>query len=582
METDQYTIETTWSKRIREDIIIEAIQGEIPEEMERKILNSINSFNIAKNSEDKELFIKLFSLILSDKNAKPVQAIAPHLGNCHRPGSNDMDSFIWGWTLLKDCQDAGLYTLKREDDHVYLHPTKLLHKSIHKRLDKLQFLPPMKQCPLPWKDNHNGGWLWENKHLICGHRYNRHDRPLAYDVINKLQKVAWEIDPITYMIEKRKNKTMSKRQFLRVMKEYIGRPFYFVWRYDSRGRSYSSGYDINIQTDEYGKALVSHHHKELISKHKIGNLYIAIANHAGKDKLTWAERMDWASKQPNFDDIKWDEPLLGRKAVRALKDTQAGKPTGYPMTLDATSSGIQIMAILSGCKETAKFVNCIDPTKRYDLYNEVTELMNQQLTKPVTRKAIKEATMTHYYNSLATPKALLSKEQLEVFYNVLEGLLPGAESIMETINSCWQYTQNYHSWVMPDGHTVYKPIIEGTNGVYSDNDFGNLQLRWFHKTQSDDYRSLCPDVIHSIDGYVAREMIRRCDFQLTHIHDCFVFHPNYLQVICKTYREIMAEISKSDLLIDILRQITNEPQLTLTKLSDDLDINILNSEYMLS
>jgi len=68
---------------------------------------------------------------------------------------------------------------------------------------------------------------------------------------------------------------MNKKQFLRVIDQYLGEHFYFVWRYDSRGRSYSSGYDLNLQSDEYGKALLSLHNKEAITE--LPNLYIAIA-----------------------------------------------------------------------------------------------------------------------------------------------------------------------------------------------------------------------------------------------------------------------------------------------------------------
>ena len=372
---------------------------------------------------------------------------------------------------------------------------------------------------------------------------------------------------------------MNKKQFLKVIDQYLGENFYFVWRYDSRGRSYSSGYDLNLQSNEYGKALLSMHKKELITE--LPNLYIAIANHAGKDKLTWAERVKWVSEQ-DINNIEWKEPILGRKALRALKDTTDNKPTGYVMSIDATASGIQVMAVLSGCKETAKYVNCVDPNKRYDLYTEVADMMNKKLSKPLPRKIVKQVAMTHYYNSRATPKALLSDEELKVFYEVMEGLLPGAEEVMTTINQCWNPEADHHSWIMPDGHTVYIPVVEGVNGVYSDDEFGDIPLRWYHQTKSDNFRSLCPNVIHSIDGYVAREMIRRCDFQLSHIHDCFVFNPNYLQKVCKMYRIIMAEIAKSGLFEDILRQITGNPNLTVAKASTDLDIAILNSNYMLS
>ena len=576
---DQYTIETTWSTRLTEDIIMNSIKDSIPEDMERIIINTIEELNNNKHIESKEIFTSVFATILKESTNQPIQSVATHIGTTAGYNDDPLKAFIWGLLFLKEARNSNLYMFNKKNNNWYVFPNFRTKHDVQLKLMKLQYLPPMKKKPIKWKNNHNGGWVWENKHLILGHRSNRHEESLAYDTINKLQSIPWEIDPDTYLFEKQTNKTIDKKQFLRVMDQYVGQHFYFVWRYDSRGRSYSSGYHLNLQDNEYGKALLSLHKKEVITQ--LPNLYIAIANHAGKDKLTWQERIDWVTKQ-NIDDIEWDEPILGRKAVRALKNTAEGKPTGYVMSIDATASGIQIMAVLSGCKQTAKLVNCIDPKVRHDLYNDVTQMMNQRLSKPVSRKIIKECTMTHYYNSKATPKGLLNEEEIKVFYEVIEGLLPGAEEVMNIINDCWSSTKKHHSWIMPDGHTVYIPVIEGVNGVYTDPEFGEIPLRWYHQTTSNNYRSLCPNVIHSIDGYVAREMIRRCKFQLSHIHDCFVFNPNHLQQVTTTYRQIMAEIASSDLLADIIRQITDNSKFTLTKASTDLNQAILQSSYMLS
>jgi hypothetical protein len=574
---EQYALETSWSTRITDEIVLESIQGEFPFSMELGMLNVIADINRGKVSS-KEIYIKFFSIILKDKIAKPIQAISTQLG--HIAGIKDSaEAFEWGILLVKECKNFGLYTLQDIDGDWYVHPNFTLDKKTKQKLAKLQYLPPMKTMPIKWTNNHNGGWFFETKHLVLGSRFTKHSEPLAYDVINKLQAIPWEIDTDTYMLEKQTNRVMNKKKFLRVIHEYLGIPFHFVWRYDSRGRSYSSGYDLNLQSNEYGKSLLSLHKKELITSQGEANLCIAIANHAGKDKLTWQDRYDWAIMQ-DLDKVVWDEPILGRKAVRALKDTQACKPSGYVMSVDATSSGIQIMAALSGCKQTAKLVNMIDSTTRYDVYTEVADLMNKQLSKPVPRKIAKQVVMTHFYNSKATPKALLSKQELGVFYDVIEGLLPGAEKVMHSINECWNPEEDSHSWVMPDGHTVYIPVIEGINGTYSDSELGDIPLRWYHQTKSDNYRSLCPNVIHSIDGYIAREMVRRCDFQLSHVHDCFVFNPNYLQAVMKTYRIIMAEIANSNVLGDIIEQITgSNPWSTAT---NGLDQDILNSSYMLS
>ena len=576
---DQYTIETTWSTRLADDIVLEATQGELPLEMETSILGHIDHINTNKYVETKEIYIKLLTFILKEDTKLPIQTVT-RLG--HIAGISDPPvAFQWGLLLIKLCRNSGLYTLKTINDKWYILPNFTIDNIAKQKLDKLQYLPPMKQKPINWKNNEMGGWLWENKHIILGHKFNRHDRYVACDVLNKLQSIPWEIDASTYLFEKKTNTKMNHKQFLRVVDQYLGQHFYFVWRYDSRGRSYTSGYDLDLQTDEYGKALVSLHKKELITQ--LQNLYIAIANHAGKDKLTWKERYDWTARQA-IDKIKWKEPILGKKAIRALKDTTEGKPTGYVMSIDATASGLQIMAILSGCKKTAKLVNCIDPHKRYDIYSEVVKLMNKQLKKPnkVSRPIIKEVVMTHYYNSKAKPKLLLTDEQQDVFYKIIDGLLPGPESIMEMINNCWNPEITCNSWIMPDGHTAYIPVIKSIDGTYTDPEFGEIPLTWSQQATSSDFRSLCPNIIHSIDGYVAREMIRNCDFQLTHIHDCFVFNPNYLQKVCQTYRKIMADIASSNLFEDILRQITFDSSITVNKISTDLNIDILNSEYMLS
>lgn len=187
-----------------------------------------------------------------------------------------------------------------------------------------------------------------------------------------------------------------------------------------------------------------------------------------------------------------------------------------------------------------------------------------------------------YYNSQKTPKTLFKESQLDAFYNVIEGLLPGAEEVMEVINNVWDPTATEHSWTMPDGHIVIVPVVEAHNVVYQDPDLGDIPFTYHAKTASSNFRSLCPNVIHSIDAYIAREMVRRCDFQLAHIHDCFLFHPNHMREVSQTYREIMAEIAQMDLLQHILQEISGNDSLIYQKSSDTLHLDILQSEYMLS
>ena len=47
MQTDieQYELETSWSTRMTDEIVLEAIQGHIPFSMEQKILDKITAIN---------------------------------------------------------------------------------------------------------------------------------------------------------------------------------------------------------------------------------------------------------------------------------------------------------------------------------------------------------------------------------------------------------------------------------------------------------------------------------------------------------------------------------------------------------
>ena len=578
--TDQFTVET-WAKTQAVNIIKKELDAELPKEIKRETIKVLSRY-----IEDLEVVQKVYDyfmyLIFSDSTAKPIQAIATPLGLV--AGYEGTDAILFGIEILKRT-NGELFTIEERKDGEevshFIFPKYKLNKLTKQEIDNLQFLPPMQVIPRKWNNNTDGGWLTEKAHIILGKSLGKHKEFQAYDAINKLQEVALQIDPTTYLFEKDTNHNMKKKPFLRVIKEYLGKKFFFVWQYDTRGRMYSSGYHLNIQNNEYGKALLELAHKEKVTN--LDNLYIAIANHAGKDKLNWQERIDWAKAQNgDFSSVEWKEPMLGRKAVKALADTLAGKATGYMMQLDSTASGLQIMAALSGCKETAKYTNLSSEDKRYDIYTEVTNNISELLGgSPLPRKKVKPCVMTHYYNSLQTPKTMLNKQEVKAFYETLNGMLPGAEEIMAVVNNCWNYWGTEHSWTMPDGHKVIVPVVEPRDYVITDPELGKIPFRTYLKLPSKNFRSLVPNIIHSIDGYIAREMIRRCNFPMLPIHDCFLANPNHLQEIANTYRNVIAEIADMNLLQDILREITGNRNFIYRK-RGNISKDILNSKYALS
>ena len=441
-----------------------------------------------------------------------------------------------------------------------IKPMFLLSHGEQRIVDTLTADLPMLELPLDWSTNKGGYYLNRQPPLLGkAARFIPKGITLSTDVLNKLQAIPW-----TTSADNSKLSMFNQAKL------------YFVWKYDSRGRSYSTGWPLNIQSSQRVKATLSLFNKELINDYD--NIYIAIANHAGKDKLSWEDRVAWTRSSLNTiidGKIKWDEPHLGRKAVKALLDTIDDQPTGYWMTLDATASGIQIMAALSGCKETASATNMVDPAVRRDLYQEVTTAINSLCTIPTTRKVVKKVVMTFFYNSVKTPERMLTKDQLAAFYEVIQQLFPGAYKVMDIVNKLWNTNGSHHKWTLPDGHVAHVPVLGAVKY--------NTPYDSVYRTElvtSPNYRSLLPNVIHSIDGYIAREMIRRCDFEVIHIHDCFGSHPNNMGVIAQRYREIMAEISDSSLLNSIVKELSMGK--SWFPIFPSLKHEILNSNYMLS
>lgn len=323
-----------------------------------------------------------------------------------------------------------------------------------------------------------------------------------------------------------------------------------------------------------------------------GKQYLAIdiANNFGMDKASWADRIQWV--KDNYQDLesykdKADNKFLFIKAVNALRATDKGEPTGFIMALDATASGYQIMAALSGCRRTASAVNLVNTGNREDIYTYIADHMNQKYGTNVDRKEIKRPIMTVGYGSKRQPEALFGEgtPELKAFYGVLEQNLSGAMSVMDLLLECWNDKAKVHSFKMPDGHIVYLPSIR--NNMYDVNVKGmksNILFKLTENEPSKDGTNIIANTIHAVDGYIAREMVRRAKnqgFQLAHIHDSFWANPNHMNEVRNNYVEILAEIADSNLLANIMSQLT-DTKVSIDKDSDNLGKLIRKSEYALS
>jgi DNA-directed RNA polymerase len=319
-------------------------------------------------------------------------------------------------------------------------------------------------------------------------------------------------------------------------------------------------------------------------------LEIDIANCFGLDKETWSDRLDWVSlNEPNLEgmDGSADSPILFRKAVRALRVAQRGVPINHVMGLDATASGIQIMGALSGCYNTAKSVNLVDTGIRQCFYRTVSDFMNTLPGISVTRALVKKPVMTTFYGSTAQPKEIFGEgPELIAFYNALREKATGAFDLMGLFQSHWRADVEYHSWTLPDGHVAKVPVTQTVEKSLEIDEMDHMRFAYrasilCPKAQS---RALAANIVHSIDGWVVRQMVKAASakgYWLAPIHDCFYAHPNYMDDVRSNYIKIMAWIAQSDLVSQILTEISGR-YVPYIKRSTTLHHHITNTEYALS
>jgi len=128
-------------------------------------------------------------------------------------------------------------------------------------------------------------------------------------------------------------------------------------------------------------------------------LMIDIAGNFGLDKESWTDRISWfQTNEPLLKNLidQAEEPALYYAGVQAYRTASQGKPISYPISLDATASGAQILAILVGCSKSASLCNVISTGDREDLYTNIYEIMCARLgtVSKIDRADVKQAIMT--------------------------------------------------------------------------------------------------------------------------------------------------------------------------------------------
>jgi hypothetical protein len=243
------------------------------------------------------------------------------------------------------------------------------------------------------------------------------------------------------------------------------------------------------------------------------------------DKCTWNQRLQWfKDNEDMLEDLihQADEPALYFAGVQAYRATQQGKRTGYPISLDATSSGLQLLSVLTGDRKAAALCNVINKEDadgspiRMDAYTAIYEAMLRVIGEvaKIDRKHTKNAIMTALYTSKAEPKRVFGEGPLlTAFYDTMAEELPGAWELNEAMPSLWNPGAREHSWILPDNFHVHVKVMTQVKETVN---FLNAPFEVFHYVNepTEQGRSLGANTTHSLDGMVVREISRRCNYDM--------------------------------------------------------------------
>lgn len=245
---------------------------------------------------------------------------------------------------------------------------------------------------------------------------------------------------------------------------------------------------------------------------------IALANSYGNDKVSYQERIDFIKEAIANNKLEEmyssaDEPNMFLAGLVALDDIDAGRPTGFKVGLDATSSGPQFIGIQTGDESCCKLCNVIPTGKRMDLYTEVyNEMRNRAPDMPsdISRSSVKKGVMTSIYGSTAMPKKVFGETYLPLFQQVIGDMMPNVNLFTQIMLNKWDKTADSYSWVMPDLFHVQFDVesVERVSFVFRGH---AMETSYRKKAPIEAGRCLGANIAHSLDSLTAREAVRRCN-----------------------------------------------------------------------
>ena len=355
------------------------------------------------------------------------------------------------------------------------------------------------------------------------------------------------------------------RMTMEAVKRFKDKEFFIPWSLDYRGRAYPIPALLTPQDTDFGKSLISFSNGSVMSPEAEQWLAFQVATCYGRDKDTWDERQAWVMEnltlissvaqdpirfRPDWE--KAEEPwqfLAACEEYYSCVMIRSRKFTTLAIAIDATCSGLQILAALALDKSTATLVNVVPSDRPQDAYKTVADYSKPNVPERIRpywdRKATKRSVMTIPYNAKPFSNrtyirdALKEKgieiekdeltESVTAVRDAMGAIVPGPMSVMKWIETevskAIRNGKEVLEWTTPSGFIVRQRLMKPKRNQLRLQLLGEVRVNI--TTDNEKLVSLArhkaataPNLIHSLDASLLQIASSKFgDTPLATIHD---------------------------------------------------------------
>ena len=382
--------------------------------------------------------------------------------------------------------------------------------------------------------------------------------------------------------------------------------FYIPWSFDYRGRVYPIPAFLTPQDTDFGKSLIRFADESFMDEEAEKWLRFQLATTFGLDKETINERLNWTYENEWLVEEIANDPIGQRHEWENVEEPwqflaacdefyhcvikRDRISTGLMIAIDATCSGMQILAGLAKDKSTAELVNVTKSDKPQDAYKVVAELAKPNCPKPIQpymdRKTVKRTVMTIPYNAKPFSnrsyirEALREKgympesgelgETVTAVRDALSNKFPGPMRVMKWIETevskAIKRGATHLEWVTPSGFVVSQKIFKQDYERIVLKVLGkcNMRVATGDTDKVDKARhkaATAPNLIHSLDASLLCLATLKFNNPIALIHDSVLCRATDMtelsRIVRETYMHLFAE---HDYLTDFANQIGAETE----------------------